>query len=168
MILGGVHGVVESLFRRFTRQGMRSAAPAGAGQSGICWAPPQWVAQWAGAFYKLCSRVCLPVHRSGSLQWASGASSISSLAVLHPLLAFFLPAPSLSVLSPCSDEEAFKQSVESITGPITRIISRDGMLGVYAQFNDAGGSRKADWLTGWLAGGGLGCDDVVWSCAAVL
>lgn len=58
VILGGVHGVVESLFRRFTRQGM-------------------------------------------------------------------------------SDEEAFRQSVESITGPITRIISRDGMLGVYAQFNDA-------------------------------
>jgi ketol-acid reductoisomerase len=58
VILGGVHGVVESLFRRFTRQGM-------------------------------------------------------------------------------SDDEAFKQSVESITGPITRIISRDGMLGVYNQFSDA-------------------------------
>jgi len=57
VILGGVHGVVESLFRRFTRQGM-------------------------------------------------------------------------------SDEDAFKQSVESITGPITRIISRDGMLGVYNQFSD--------------------------------
>lgn len=28
--------------------------------------------------------------------------------------------------------------MESITGPITRIISRDGMLGVYNQFNDAG------------------------------
>jgi len=27
--------------------------------------------------------------------------------------------------------------VESITGPITRIISRDGMLGVYSQFSDA-------------------------------
>lgn len=57
-ILGGVHGAVESLFRRYTRQGM-------------------------------------------------------------------------------SDEEAFKQSVECITGPITRIISRDGMIGVYEQFNDA-------------------------------
>ena len=28
VILGGVHGVVESLFRRYTRNGMRSAAPA--------------------------------------------------------------------------------------------------------------------------------------------
>ena len=36
-----------------------------------------------------------------------------------------------------SDEEAFKQSVECITGPLTRIISRDGMIGVYNQFNDA-------------------------------
>lgn len=35
-----------------------------------------------------------------------------------------------------SDEEAFRQSVESITGPITRIISRDGMLGVYNSFTD--------------------------------
>ncbi|KAI3428456.1 hypothetical protein D9Q98_007282 [Chlorella vulgaris] len=58
VLLGAVHGIVESLYRRYTRQGM-------------------------------------------------------------------------------SDEEAFRQSVESITGPITRIISRDGMLGVYAQFNDA-------------------------------
>jgi ketol-acid reductoisomerase len=33
-----------------------------------------------------------------------------------------------------SDEEAFKQSVECITGPITRMISRDGMLGVYNSF----------------------------------
>ena len=57
-ILGGVHGAVESLFRRYTRQGM-------------------------------------------------------------------------------SDEEAFKQSVECITGPLTKIISRDGMIGVYNQFNDA-------------------------------
>ncbi|PSC69959.1 acetohydroxy acid isomeroreductase isoform B [Micractinium conductrix] len=58
VLLGAVHGIVESLFRRYVRQGM-------------------------------------------------------------------------------SDEEAFKQSVESITGPITRIISRDGMLGVYNQFSDA-------------------------------
>ena len=36
-----------------------------------------------------------------------------------------------------SDEDAFRQSVESITGPITRIISRDGMLGVYESFNAA-------------------------------
>lgn len=55
-ILGGVHGAVESLFRRYVRQGM-------------------------------------------------------------------------------SDEEAFRQSVECVTGPLTRIISRDGMLGVYEQFS---------------------------------
>jgi ketol-acid reductoisomerase len=30
-----------------------------------------------------------------------------------------------------SDEEAFRHSAESVTGPISRIISRDGMLGVY-------------------------------------
>jgi hypothetical protein len=35
------------------------------------------------------------------------------------------------------DEEAFVQSVESITGPITRIISREGMIGVYNSLSDA-------------------------------
>ena len=30
-----------------------------------------------------------------------------------------------------SDEEAFRHSAESVTGPISRIISRDGMVGVY-------------------------------------
>ena len=30
-----------------------------------------------------------------------------------------------------SDEDAFQHSAESVTGPISRIISRDGMLGVY-------------------------------------
>ena len=59
VILGGVHGAVEALFRRYTRAGM-------------------------------------------------------------------------------SDAEAFKQSVESITGPITRIISRDGMLGVYEALDAPG------------------------------
>lgn len=33
-------------------------------------------------------------------------------------------------------EEAYTQTVESITGPISRIISRDGMLGVYDALND--------------------------------
>ena len=46
-------------------------------------------------------------------------------------------------------EEAFNQSCESITGPITRIISRDGMLGVYNSFSDAGG-----WVGGWEGGCG--------------
>ncbi|EFJ48783.1 hypothetical protein VOLCADRAFT_74529 [Volvox carteri f. nagariensis] len=56
VLLGAVHGIVEALFRRYTRQGM-------------------------------------------------------------------------------SDEEAFKQSVESITGPISRTISTKGMLAVYESFN---------------------------------
>ena len=37
-----------------------------------------------------------------------------------------------------SEEEAFKNSVESITGPISRIISREGMPGVYNALDDAG------------------------------
>ncbi|KAG2432984.1 hypothetical protein HXX76_008712 [Chlamydomonas incerta] len=58
VLLGAVHGIVEALFRRYTRQGM-------------------------------------------------------------------------------SDEEAFKQSVESITGPISRTISTKGMPAVYNSFSDA-------------------------------
>ena len=38
----------------------------------------------------------------------------------------------------CSESEAFRNSVESITGPISRIISREGMPGVYAALDDAG------------------------------
>jgi ketol-acid reductoisomerase len=34
-----------------------------------------------------------------------------------------------------SDEEAFRHSAESVTGPISRIISRDGMLGVYTMLD---------------------------------
>ncbi len=34
-----------------------------------------------------------------------------------------------------SDEEAFKQSVECITGPVSRIISTKGMLAVYESFD---------------------------------
>jgi hypothetical protein len=37
-----------------------------------------------------------------------------------------------------SDEEAFKQSVESITGPISKTISTKGMLTVYNSLDDAG------------------------------
>ena len=37
-----------------------------------------------------------------------------------------------------SEAEAFRNSVESITGPISRIISREGMPGVYAALDDAG------------------------------
>ena len=38
-------------------------------------------------------------------------------------------------MRPHSDEEAFKQSVECITGPVSRTISTKGMLAVYESFN---------------------------------
>ena len=38
----------------------------------------------------------------------------------------------------CSEEEAFKNSVESITGPISRTISKEGMPAVYNALDDAG------------------------------
>lgn len=37
-----------------------------------------------------------------------------------------------------SEEDAFRNSVESITGPISRIISREGMPGVYNALDEAG------------------------------
>lgn len=40
----------------------------------------------------------------------------------------------------CSEEEAFKHSVECITGPISRIISTQGMPAVY-QSLDAEGKK---------------------------
>ena len=67
-----------------------------------------------------------------------------SVTTLYPALSpyFHYPINLLTKLSfflkNSSDEDAFRESVESITGPITRIISRDGMLGVYEQFDDAG------------------------------
>lgn len=38
----------------------------------------------------------------------------------------------------CSDEDAFKQSVECITGPISRIISSKGMPAVYEALDEEG------------------------------
>ena len=38
----------------------------------------------------------------------------------------------------CSEEEAFRQSVECITGPISKIISRDGIDGVYKALDEEG------------------------------
>lgn len=37
-----------------------------------------------------------------------------------------------------SDEQAFKESVECITGPISKTISTKGMVAVYNMFDDAG------------------------------
>ncbi len=136
VILGGVHGVVESLFRRFTRQGMRSAQrPVGGGARRGRWLCLLLAALAAVGCCRAaccCCCCCLP--------WLTAARA----CCLHGVLLAW-PAPTITATSTyrcyffsCSDEEAFKQSVESITGPITRIISRDGMLGVYNQFSDAG------------------------------
>ena len=38
----------------------------------------------------------------------------------------------------CSEDDAFKNSVESITGPISKTISTQGMLAVYEKLDDAG------------------------------
>ncbi len=37
-----------------------------------------------------------------------------------------------------SEDDAFKNSVESITGPISKTISTQGMLAVYEKLDDAG------------------------------
>lgn len=47
-----------------------------------------------------------------------------------------------------SDEEAFKQSVESITGPISRTISSKGMPAVYEAL-DAQGKETFKQVTTW-------------------
>jgi len=36
-----------------------------------------------------------------------------------------------------SDEEAFRQAVECITGPVTKTISHEGILAVYTKLNEA-------------------------------
>ena len=41
-------------------------------------------------------------------------------------------------LSACSEEDAFKNSVECITGPISRIISTQGMPAVYEALDAKG------------------------------
>ena len=48
----------------------------------------------------------------------------------------------------CSEEEAFRNSVESITGPITRIISREGMPAVYEAL-DAAGKKEFEKVLSW-------------------
>ena len=47
-----------------------------------------------------------------------------------------------------SEEDAFLHSCESITGPISKIISRDGILAVYESLDDAG---KAEFKTAYCA-----------------
>lgn len=127
VILGGVHGVVESLFRRFTRNGMRSA----------------------------CRRAAAPA-RAGRAR--PNLAAMASTPV--PVADVLTPSPFLPPVPPPyrlsrSDEEAFRQSVESITGPITRIISREGMLGVYNSFSDEGERR-------WVRDSGVCVDGFVW------
>mmetsp|Transcript_4512 Transcript_4512/g.11758 ORF Transcript_4512/g.11758 Transcript_4512/m.11758 type:complete len:603 (+) Transcript_4512:65-1873(+) len=47
-----------------------------------------------------------------------------------------------------SDEDAFKNSVESITGPINTIISRDGLMAVYDQLD---GKGKEEFMKAYTA-----------------
>lgn len=44
----------------------------------------------------------------------------------------------------CSDEDAFKHSVECITGPVSKTISTKGMLAVYNMLDEAGKKVFAD------------------------
>ena len=39
---------------------------------------------------------------------------------------------------PCSEEDAFKNSVECITGPISKTVSTKGMLAVYEALDEEG------------------------------
>lgn len=41
-------------------------------------------------------------------------------------------------MTACSEDDAFRNSVESITGPISKTISTQGMLAVYEKLDDAG------------------------------
>jgi ketol-acid reductoisomerase len=43
-----------------------------------------------------------------------------------------------------SDRDAFRHSVECVTGPISRIISKDGLIGVYRRLDDEGKGVFAD------------------------
>tara|TARA_Y100000591_G_scaffold329672_1_gene358746 strand:- start:408 stop:1889 length:1482 start_codon:yes stop_codon:yes gene_type:complete len=47
-----------------------------------------------------------------------------------------------------TEENAFKQTAECITGPITKIISKEGMIGVYNRFND---EQKAEFEQAYSA-----------------
>jgi ketol-acid reductoisomerase len=59
-----------------------------------------------------------------------------------------------------SEEEAFINTAESITGPISKIISHDGILAVYQQLNDA---DKAIFETAYNASYGP-AKDILWEC----
>ncbi|GAB4814450.1 hypothetical protein N2152v2_001496 [Parachlorella kessleri] len=87
-ILGGVHAVVESLFRRYVRDGMDDIY----GERAVL----------LGAVHGMVESLFRRYVQQGM-----------------------------------SDEEAFRQTVENVTGPITKIISTEGILGVYNRFNDA-------------------------------
>lgn len=74
------------------------------------------------------------VERGGA--WGRKKGSLLHLHLQHPHT-----HPSTS---PRSDEEAFKHSVECITGPISKTISTKGMLAVYNMLDDAGKAVFAD------------------------
>lgn len=94
-----------------------------------------WSASWARFHSRSCSanpnapldRIVVGERPSGSL-WSSFWTRCG--------LFDFMRRSSCPCESCCSEEEAFKQSVECITGPISRIISRDGIDGVYKAIPD--------------------------------
>jgi hypothetical protein len=65
---------------------------------------------------------------------SSQAAHLCVCPLSSPLLSPFTPPP----YTPLSDEEAFKRSVECITGPISKTISTQGMPAVYNMLDDAG------------------------------
>lgn len=66
-------------------------------------------------------------------------------SLCSPRFPLLLPS---TACPPRSDEEAFKQSVESITGPISRTISTKGMPAVYEAL-DAEGKKIFEQVGGW-------------------
>lgn len=60
-----------------------------------------------------------------------------------------------------SPEEAFKQSSESITGPITKGISKMGILKLYESLDQAGQDEFKASKQGWYRGTRRCCDAAV-------
>lgn len=59
-----------------------------------------------------------------------------------------------------TEQDAFKQTAEAITGPITDTISKEGLLAVYEQFNDA---EKAEFEAAYSAAYHPAFD-IIWEC----
>ena len=69
--------------------------------------------------------------------------------ILAGMLSLSAADPLMPILGARSEDDAFRNSVESITGPISRIISREGMPGVYAAL-DAAGKKEFERVRLWF------------------